>query len=60
MTRRAPLMSETLAEEAKNAAAPMAEVQQSFRNALEKSAIDPRAAFAKAKTAADEAASALR
>ena len=57
--RAAFVMSETLAEEAKNAAAPMAEVQQSFRNALEKSVIDPRAAFAKAKTAADEAASAF-
>lgn len=50
---------ETLAEEVESAAAPMAEVQQSFRNTLEKSVIDPREAFAKAKTAADEAASAL-
>ena len=40
-------------------AAPAAEVQQSFRNALEKSVIESRAAFAKAKTAADEAASAF-
>ena len=35
-----------------------AEVQRSFRSALEKSVAESRAAFAKAKTAADEAASA--
>jgi phasin len=35
------------------------EIQQSFRSALEKSVAESRAAFAKAKTAADEAASAF-
>jgi phasin len=40
-------------------AAPTAEIQQSFRGALEKGVIESRAAFAKAKTAADETASAL-
>jgi phasin len=41
------------------AAAPAAEIQQSFRSALEKGVIESRAAFAKAKTAADETASAI-
>jgi phasin len=41
------------------AASPAAEIQQSFRSALEKSVADSRAAFAKAKTTADEAASAM-
>jgi phasin len=41
------------------AAAPAAEVQQSFRSALEKGVVESRAAFAKAKTAADETASAF-
>ena len=41
------------------AAAPAAEIQQSFRRALEKGVIELRAAFAKAKTAADETASAI-
>lgn len=58
-SRAASATPETLAEEVESAVAPMAEVQESFRNALEKSAIDPRASFAEAKTAADEAASAL-
>jgi phasin len=40
-------------------AAPAAEIQQSFRSALEKSVVESRAAFAKAKTAADEATSAF-
>jgi phasin len=39
--------------------APVAEMQQNFRNALEKGVIESRAAFAKAKTAADETASAI-
>ncbi|HEX9168961.1 MAG TPA: phasin family protein [Roseiarcus sp.] len=39
-------------------AAPVEEIQQSFRSALEKGVLESRAAFAKAKTAADEAASA--
>ncbi|HEY1780358.1 MAG TPA: phasin family protein [Roseiarcus sp.] len=50
---------ETLAEEVESAVAPMAEAQQSFRNAVEKRVADPRAAFAKARTAADEATSAF-
>jgi phasin len=41
------------------AAPPVAEIQHSFRGALEKGVIESRAAFAKAKTAADETASAL-
>jgi len=41
------------------AAPPVAEIQQSFRSALEKSVVESRAAFAKAKTHADEAASAF-
>jgi phasin len=40
-------------------AAPAEEIQQSFRGALEKSVVESRAAFAKAKTAADEATSAF-
>jgi phasin len=48
-----------LTTEAQAAAAPVAEIQQNFRNALEKGVIESRAAFAKAKTAADETASAI-
>jgi phasin len=40
-------------------ALPVVEIQESFRSALEKSVAESRAAFAKAKTAADEAASAF-
>jgi phasin len=40
-------------------AAPAAEIQQSFRSALEKGVVESRAAFAKAKTAADETANAF-
>ncbi len=40
-------------------AAPATEIQQSFRSALEKGVVESRAAFAKAKTAADETASAF-
>jgi phasin len=40
-------------------AEPAAEIQQSFRSALEKGVAESRAAFVKAKTAADEAASAF-
>ena len=43
----------------KLAAAPAAEIQQNFRSALEKGVVESRAAFAKAKTAADETASAF-
>src|SRR5580698_4718464 len=39
--------------------APAAEIQQSFRSALEKGVVESRAAFAKAKTAADETANAF-
>ena len=48
-----------LPSEAQLAAAPAAEIQQSFRSALEKGVVESRAAFAKAKTAADETASAF-
>ena len=48
-----------LPSEAKSAAAPAAEIQQSVRSALEKGVVESRAAFAKAKTAADETASAF-
>ncbi len=47
------------ATDAFGVASPAAEIQQSFRSALEKSVAESRAAFAKAKTAADEAASAI-
>lgn len=40
-------------------AEPAVEIQQSFRGALEKGVLESRAAFVKAKTAADEAASAF-
>jgi phasin len=40
-------------------AAPAAEIQQSFRTALEKGVVESRAAFAKAKSAADETANAF-
>jgi phasin len=40
-------------------AAPVEEIQKSFRSALEKGVLDSRAAFAKAKTHADETASAF-
>jgi phasin len=48
-----------LPSEAKFAAAPAAEIQHSFRSALEKGVVESRAAFAKAKTAADETANAF-
>ena len=48
-----------LPSEAQLAAAPAAEIQQSFRSALEKGVVESRAVFAKAKTAADETASAF-
>lgn len=40
-------------------AAPATEIQQGFRSALEKGVVESRAAFAKAKSAADETASAF-
>jgi phasin len=48
-----------LPSEAKLATAPAAEIQQSFRSALEKGVVESRAAFAKAKAAADETANAF-
>ena len=48
-----------LPSQAKLAAAPAAEIQQSVRSALEKGVVESRAAFAKAKTVADETASAF-
>src|SRR5690348_2493919 len=50
---------EAAAPETARIAAPVAEFQQSFRNALEKGVVESRAAFARAKTAADETASAF-
>ena len=44
---------------APHAAVPVDEIQQSFRSALEKGVVESRAAFAKAKTAADEATGAF-
>ena len=52
-------LNAVLPSEAKFAAAPAAEIQQSFRSALEKGVVESRAAFAKAKSAADETASAF-
>src|ERR1700679_1196943 len=48
-----------LPSEAQLVAAPAAEIQQSFRTALEKGVVESRAAFAKAKSAADETANAF-
>jgi phasin len=48
-----------LKSESQFAAAPAAEIQQSFRTALEKGVVESRAAFAKAKSAADETANAF-
>jgi phasin len=52
-------VNSVLPSEAQVAAAPAAEIQQSFRSALEKGVVESRAAFAKAKTTADETASAF-
>jgi phasin len=51
--------SSPAAKDAFAAALPVEEIQQSFRSALEKGVAESRAAFAKAKTAADETASAF-
>jgi phasin len=48
-----------LGENTTAAGAPVAEIQQSFRSALEKGVVESRLAFAKAKTAADETANAF-
>jgi phasin len=48
-----------LKSEPQLAAAPAVEIQQSFRTALEKGVVESRAAFAKAKSAADETANAF-
>jgi phasin len=48
-----------LKSEPQLAATPAAEIQQSFRTALEKGVVESRAAFAKAKSAADETANAF-
>jgi phasin len=55
----APVEAEAALPEAASVAAPVAEIQQSFRNALEKSVAESRAVFARAKTASDETASAF-
>jgi phasin len=60
MPRASAEGAETSPPAAKNAfAAPAAEIQQSFRSAFEKGVVESRAAFTKAKTAADETASAF-
>ena len=51
--------SSSAAKDAVAAALPVAEIQQSFRSALEKGVVESRAAFAKAKTQAEETASAF-
>jgi phasin len=48
-----------LPNELKSTSAPAAEIQQSVRSALEKGVVESRAAFAKAKAAANETASAF-
>jgi phasin len=48
-----------LPSEPQISAAPAAEIQQSVRSALEKGVVESRAAFAKAKSAADETANAF-
>ncbi len=48
-----------LKSEPQLAAAPAAEIQESFRTALEKGVVELRAAFTKAKSAADETANAF-
>ena len=55
----AATVNAVLPTELQLAAAPAAEIQQSFRGALEKGVVESRAAFTKAKTAADETASAF-
>jgi phasin len=55
----AATVNAVLPTELQLAAAPAAEIQQSFRSALEKGVVESRAAFAKAKTTADETASAF-
>jgi phasin len=50
---------EVVAPEPARIAAPVEEIRQSFRHALEKGVVESRAVFAKAKTAADETASAF-
>ena len=55
----APVEAEAVMPETARIATPAAEIQQSFRSALEKSVVSSRAVFARAKTAADETASAF-
>jgi len=55
----AEAMSAVESSEAQLAAAPAAEIQQSLRGALEKGVVESRAAFTKARIAADETASAF-
>jgi phasin len=55
----AATVNAVLPTELQLAAAPAAEIQQSFRSALEKGVVESRAVFAKAKTTADETASAF-
>jgi phasin len=54
-----PTVNPVLPTESELAAAPAPAIQQNFRSALEKGVVESRAAFAKAKTAADETASAF-
>jgi phasin len=55
----AATISAVMKREPQLTAAPAAEIQQSFRTALEKGVVESRAAFAKAKSAADETANAF-
>jgi phasin len=62
MSRASTETAETSSPAAKDAgaaAAPVAEIQERFRSALERGVAESRAAFAKAKTAADDTASAF-
>jgi phasin len=55
----AATVNAVLESESQVTAAPVAAIEQSVRSALEKSMVESRAAFAKAKTAADETANAF-
>src|SRR5436305_1493721 len=49
----------TVSKAVESASAPLAEVQDTVRNVVEKSVVDTRVAYAKAKAAAEEATGAL-
>jgi phasin len=54
-----PALAAELQEVSEAASRPVEELQRNVRSALEKGVVDSRAAFAKAKASADEAASAI-